>query len=123
MGLFGRGKSGGTMNVIRCDEENYIVWKWRPEGQEVNSTSRENSIRWGSSLRVKDGEVAVMFIGPILAENLFEKLGTSEGVLQEMRQKTWRAKFDQVLMKGRSMRGDAEFQSQLDYYENLLNKK
>ena len=122
MGLFGRGKSGGTMNVIRCDEENYIVWKWRPEGQEVNSTSRENSIRWGSSLRVKDGEVAVMFIGPILAENLFEKLGTSEGVLQEMRQKTWRAKFDQVLMKGRSMRGDAEFQSQLDYYENLLNK-
>ena len=59
MGLFGRGKSGGTMNVIRCDEENYIVWKWRPEGQEVNSTSRENSIRWGSSLRVKDGEVAV----------------------------------------------------------------
>ncbi len=47
------------MNVIRCDEESYIVWKWRPEGQDVNSTSRENSIRYGSSLRVKDGEVAV----------------------------------------------------------------
>ena len=47
------------MNVIRCDEEEYMVWKWRPEGQEVNSTSRENSIRYGSSLRVKDGEVAV----------------------------------------------------------------
>lgn len=59
MGLFGRGKSGGLMNVIRCDEENYLVWKWRPEGQDVNSTSRENSIRYGSSLRVKDGEVAV----------------------------------------------------------------
>lgn len=59
MGLFGRGKSGGLMNVIRCDEEEYMIWKWRPEGQEVNSTSRENSIRYGSSLRVKDGEVAV----------------------------------------------------------------
>lgn len=47
------------MNVIRCDEKEYLVWKWRPEGQEVNSTSRENAIRYGSSLRVKDGEVAV----------------------------------------------------------------
>lgn len=59
MGLFDRGKSGGLMNVIRCDEQEYLVWKWRPEGQEANSTSRENSIRYGSSLRVKDGEVAV----------------------------------------------------------------
>lgn len=47
------------MNVIRCDLQEYLVWKWRPEGQEVNSTTRENSIRYGSSLRVKDGELAV----------------------------------------------------------------
>lgn len=59
MGLFGRGKSGGLMNVIRCDQQDYLAWKWRPENQEVNSTSRENAIRYGSSLRVKDGEVAV----------------------------------------------------------------
>lgn len=59
MGFFSRGKSGGIMNVIRCDEQEYLIWKWRPEGQSANSTSRENSIRWGSSLRVKDGEVAV----------------------------------------------------------------
>lgn len=62
MGLFGfgsKGKSGGLMNVIRCDEQEYLVWKWRPEGQSANSTSRENAIRYGSSLRVKDGEVAV----------------------------------------------------------------
>lgn len=59
MGIFGRGNGGGLMNVIRCDEENYLVWKWRPIGQDVNSTTRENSIRYGSSLRVKDGEVAV----------------------------------------------------------------
>lgn len=57
MGLFGfgsKGKSGGLMNVIRCDEQEYLVWKWRPEGQEANSTSRENAIRYGSSLRVKE---------------------------------------------------------------------
>lgn len=59
MGLFGRGKSGGVMNVIRCDLDDYLVWKWRPNGQDANSTTRENSIRWDSSLRVKDGEVAV----------------------------------------------------------------
>lgn len=63
MGLFGnilgKGKSGGLMNVIRCDEEEYLVWKWRPAGQEVNSTTRENSIRYGSTLVVKDGEIAV----------------------------------------------------------------
>lgn len=59
MGIFGRGNGGGAMNVIRCDLPEYLVWKWRPDGQELNSTSRENAIRWGSSLRVKDGEVAV----------------------------------------------------------------
>ena len=58
MGLFDRKKEGGLMDVIRCDQENYLVWKWRPSG-EANSTTKENSIRYGSSLRVKDGEVAV----------------------------------------------------------------
>ena len=57
MGLFGRGKSGGLMNVIRCDEEEYIVWKWRPLGQDVNSTTRENSIRYGSSLSKRCEEI------------------------------------------------------------------
>lgn len=59
MGLFSSKKTGGIMNVIRCDLEDYLVWKWRPNDQEVNSTHRENSIRYGSSLRVKDGELAV----------------------------------------------------------------
>ena len=58
MGLFNR-KEGGVMDVIRCDEEQYLVWKWRPAGQAANSTSKENAIRWGSSLRVKQGETAV----------------------------------------------------------------
>lgn len=46
------------MDVIRCDKQEYLVWKWRPSG-EANSTQKENAIRYGSSLRVKDGEVAV----------------------------------------------------------------
>lgn len=58
MGLFSSKTEGGLMDVIRCDEQEYLVWKWRPSG-EANSTKKENSIRWGSSLRVKDGEVAV----------------------------------------------------------------
>ena len=60
MGLFDRKKEGGLMDVIRCDQEEYLVWKWRPSG-EANSTKKENSIRYGSSLRVKDGELAVFF--------------------------------------------------------------
>ena len=62
MGLFGFGSKkneGGLMDVIRCDEQEYLVWKWRPAGQDANTTNKENSIRWGSSLRVKDGEVTV----------------------------------------------------------------
>lgn len=35
----------------------------------------------------------------------------------------WRNKFEQVIIKGRSLRGDAEFTQQLDYYENLLRMK
>lgn len=58
MGLFNK-KEGGLMDVIRCDEQEYLVWKWRPAGQMVDSTRKENAIRYGSSLRVKDGEVAV----------------------------------------------------------------
>ncbi len=62
MGFFSFGSKkneGGLMDVIRCDEQEYLVWKWRPAGQDANTTNKENAIRWGSSLRVKDGEVAV----------------------------------------------------------------
>ena len=44
-------------------------------------------------------------------------------ILQNKRADAWKAKFDQVLMKGRSLRGDSEFTQQLDYYENMLKKK
>lgn len=58
MWLFGNKSEGGLIDVIRCDEQEYLVWKWRPSG-EANTTKKENSIRYGSSLRVKDGELAV----------------------------------------------------------------
>lgn len=66
MGLFGnkeKHNEGGLIDVIRCDEKEYLIWKWRPAGEDVNSTKKENAIRYGSSLRVKDGEVAV-FVYP-----------------------------------------------------------
>lgn len=47
------------MDEIRCDESSYLIWKWHPAGSQQGANRRENSIRWGSSLRVKDGEVAV----------------------------------------------------------------
>lgn len=60
MALFDRNnRKGGFMDEIRCDEPSYLIWKWHPSGVQSGHTVRENSIRWGSSLRVKDGEVAV----------------------------------------------------------------
>jgi len=60
MGIFTNKTEGGLMDVIRCDEQEYLVWKWKPSGS-ANSTKKENAIRYGSSLRVKDGELAVFF--------------------------------------------------------------
>lgn len=60
MGFFSKeNANGGLMNQIRCDEPTYLIWKWHPAGTEEGNNTRENAIRWGSSLRVKDGEVAV----------------------------------------------------------------
>ena len=60
MKIFDKNKhTGGLMDEIRCDESSYLIWKWRPAGSQQSDSRRANSIRWGSSLRVKDGEVAV----------------------------------------------------------------
>ncbi|HBZ19735.1 MAG TPA: virion core protein (lumpy skin disease virus) [Bacteroidales bacterium] len=60
MSIFNNKPEGGLMDVIRCDEQEYLVWKWSPTGI-VNTTNKENAIRYGSSIRVKDGELAVFF--------------------------------------------------------------
>lgn len=60
MAIFDRNKSTDRfMDEIRCDEPSYLIWKWHPAGLQQGNNRRENAIRWGSSLRVKDGEVAV----------------------------------------------------------------
>ena len=60
MGLFNKNKPhNAVMDVIRCDEPSYLIWKWHPSGSQLGENKRENAIRWGSSLRVKDGEVAI----------------------------------------------------------------
>ncbi len=59
MGLFGKSKVGSIMDEIRCDESTYLIWKWHPSGTQIGKNNRENAIRWGSILRVKEGEVAV----------------------------------------------------------------
>lgn len=58
MGIFNNSTSG-FMDEIRCDEPNYLIWKWHPAGSQKGNNRRENAIRWGSSLRVRDGSVAV----------------------------------------------------------------
>lgn len=55
MGLFGR---NNILDVINCDgKDDYLIWKWSPDGNPNNV--RANSIRYGSSLRVRDGQYAV----------------------------------------------------------------
>lgn len=112
MGFFSKGKSGGLMNVIRCDEEEYLVWKWRPTGQNANSTSRENSIRWGSSLRVKDGEVAVFVYK--------QKEGTLQDFIVGPYDDTIKAANFPVLSSivGLAFGGDSPFQAEV-YFINL----
>lgn len=56
MGLF---ETGGMMNEIRCDEPSYLVWHWHPKDSAKGKNNREHAIRWGSSLRVQGGAVAV----------------------------------------------------------------
>jgi membrane protease subunit (stomatin/prohibitin family) len=112
MGFFSRGKSGGMMNVIRCDEQDYMVWKWRPLGQDVNSTSRENSIRWGSSLRVKDGEVAVFVYK--------QQDGTMQDFIEGPFDETIKTANFPVLSSilGMAYGGDSPFQAEV-YFINL----
>ncbi len=52
-------RTGGFMDESRCDEPSYLIWKWHPSGSQLGENNRENALRWGSSLRVKDGELAV----------------------------------------------------------------
>lgn len=65
--------------------------------------------------------VLSFFILPFASLFLFL---AGKGVIRENKiAQAWRDKFDQVILKGRSLRGDTEFTQQLDYYENLMKQK
>lgn len=113
MGLLGFGKNeGGLMDAIRCDEQEYLVWKWRPAGADVNSSSKENSIRYGSSLRVKDGEVAVFVYK--------QKDGTMQDFIEGPYDETIKTANFPVLanLVGAAWGGSSPFQAEV-YFINL----
>lgn len=63
-------------------------------------------------------DIIGLIINPVLLV-----FGDHDTIIWNKNADVWKAKFDQVLMKGRSLRGDSDFQRQLDYYENMVNKK
>lgn len=112
MGLFFNKKEGGLMDVIRCDEPEYLIWKWRPKGQEANTTKKENAIRYGSSLRVKDGEVAVFVYN--------QKDGTIQDFIEGPYDDTIKTANFPILtgIVGSAFGGESPFQAEV-YYINL----
>lgn len=55
MGIFSK---NNVLDIINCEgKDDYLIWKWSPDGNPDNV--RANSIRYGSSLRVRDGQYAV----------------------------------------------------------------
>ncbi len=105
-------RTGGFMDQIRCDEPSYLIWKWHPAGVRLGEGNRENAIRWGSSLRVKDGEVAVFVY--------HQKDGTYQDFIEgPFDQKIKTANFP-VLAKivGLAYEGGTPFQAEI-YFINL----
>ena len=100
------------MDVIRCDEPSYLIWKWRPAGEDANTTKKENAIRYGSSLRVKDGEVAV-FVYP-------QKDGTQQDFIVGPYDETIKTGNFPVLTSivGAAFGGASPFQAEI-YFINL----
>lgn len=113
MGLFNKfSKNGGFMDEIRCDEPSYLIWKWHPKGAKGEDNTRENAIRWGSSLRVKDGEVAVFVYR--------QEDGTMQDFIEGPFDDTIKTKNFPVLAKivGLAYDGGTPFQAEI-YFINL----
>lgn len=117
MAIFGnkdkpKTNEGGLMDAIRCDETDYLIWKWRPAGQELNTTKKENAIRYGSSLNVKDGEVAVFVY--------HQKDGTQQDFIEGPYNGTIKTANFPVLAKivGLAFGGATPFQAEV-YYINM----
>lgn len=111
MALFKKTKAGGFMDVIRCDEPSYLIWKWHPTGSEAMNNNRENAIRLGSSLRVKDGEAAVF---------VYKKNGVMEDFILGPYDEIISTKNLPILASiiGLAYEGDTPFQAEV-YFINL----
>ena len=81
-------------------------------GQYVAKSDPENGFGYAAIIV----PAVIIFLGLFLVQRNDDEIWNEKAVI-------WRAKFDEVLLKGRSLRGDPEFQRQLDYYENMINKK
>ena len=79
------------------------------------------SLIFGGERRAEIG--AIVIVGIAFYGGMACGLIDQDTIRHNKRAEAWKTKFSQVLMKGRSLRGDPEFTQQLDYYENLLNKK
>lgn len=105
-------RTGGFMDQIRCDEPDYLIWKWHPTGVNQGAGNRENAIRLGSSLRVKDGEVAVFVY--------HQKNGTYQDYIEGPFDKIIKTANLPVLASivGLAYEGGTPFQAEI-YYINL----
>ena len=114
MGILKKQSAGGFMDEIRCDEPSYLIWKWHPAGAQPGNNSRENAIRWGSSLRVKDGEVAVFVYN--------QKNGTMQDYIEGPYDETIKTANFPVLASivGLAYDGGTPFQAEV-YFINLAH--
>ena len=95
--------------MIRCDESDYLVWKWSPAGV---PSRRENAIRWGSTLRGKQGEVAVF----VYRQNDGKQMDYFEGPLDTTLKTANFPVLSGIL--GMAYGGDTPFQAEI-YFINL----
>ena len=102
------------MDVIRCDEQDYLVHKWSP-GNGANSTSKENAIRYGSWLRVKPGETAV-FLYP-------QENGSMTDVIEGPVDETIKTANFPVLASivGLAYGGDSPFMAEVYFFNSQKN--
>lgn len=112
MSKFVREKMGGISDVIRCDEPNYLVWRWHPNGAKAGDLKRDTALRTNSVLRVKNGEVAVFVYK--------QKDGTMEDYIVGPHDETIKTKNFPILSSiiGLWYEGDTSFQAEV-FFINL----
>ena len=107
MGIFKKEHRGGFADVIRCDQTEYLIWKWHPDKYDEGDLKRETAIRTNSVLRVKNGEVAVFVYK--------QKDGTNEDYIVGPHDEKLKTKNFPVLSSiiGMWYEGDTPFQAEV----------